>query len=234
MNILAKTTSSAWKTTSTETKKISKKSVPKKGALFFKGFVLNYFLLASLCVLFLIQPVFANVDFGVRNSVVGASFVGDESIRIAGEEFGGGGTISVEFRYNFNEVLQGHTSAGFEILKYSYEEKVRKVVQISDNLFFFNLRMPLFFRCRTVGNFFTELGGEFIFSLFAISSLANNDVKKMDETENFNVSVFVGTGYEFPFGLDFDIRFNYGLLDYFKNTKAKQHRLEIGFGYWFK
>ena len=61
---------------------------------------------------------------------------------------------------------------------------------------------------------------------FGTSSIKTN-------TKNSDVSGVVGAGYDFPFGIRFDARYNFGLTDVIEGAKSKNSVVSLALGYSF-
>lgn len=53
------------------------------------------------------------------------------------------------------------------------------------------------------------------------------------EAEDFDVSGVIGAGYDFPFGIRLDARYNFGFTDAVKDTGSKNGVFSIALGYSF-
>lgn len=53
------------------------------------------------------------------------------------------------------------------------------------------------------------------------------------ETEKTDLSMIVGTGYDFPFGIRVDARYNFGLKNVNKNVEGKNQVISLALGYSF-
>lgn len=53
------------------------------------------------------------------------------------------------------------------------------------------------------------------------------------DTKNTDVSGVVGAGYDFPFGIRFDARYNFGFTDVVEGDKGKNNVFSLALGYSF-
>ena len=60
-----------------------------------------------------------------------------------------------------------------------------------------------------------------------------NDNFEAKEPESFDLSGLVGAGYDVPFGLRLDARYNFGLTDIVKDESGKNQVFSIALGYSF-
>lgn len=62
-----------------------------------------------------------------------------------------------------------------------------------------------------------------------------DEVNQKAKAEDFDLSGVVGAGYDFPFGLRFDARYNFGLTDVskFETVKGKNSVFSLALGYSF-
>lgn len=68
---------------------------------------------------------------------------------------------------------------------------------------------------------------------FIVDDNVKEVFKSIDEAEKSDVSGIVGAGYDFPFGIRVDARYNFGLTDVFKENKGKNSVASIAIGYSF-
>ncbi|MCB0465980.1 MAG: PorT family protein [Aequorivita sp.] len=54
-----------------------------------------------------------------------------------------------------------------------------------------------------------------------------------ENAEKSDVSAIIGAGYDFPFGIRLDARYNFGFTDVLSNDKSKNNVLSLAIGYSF-
>lgn len=178
-------------------------------------------LIVIVCVLFSGNSAFSQeIDLGVKAGVNFASISGasDYSNRTGFQAgvFGG-----IKFTDNIGiqaDVLYSQQGAEFDSGKFDLEY----------------VNVPVVLKYYLVQGLNIQAGPQFGFIL-------NDDIYEVQlggpsvraNAEKSDVSGVVGAGYDFPFGIRIDARYNFGLNDVLKDNKSKNSVTSIAIGYSF-
>jgi hypothetical protein len=87
------------------------------------------------------------------------------------------------------------------------------------------INVPVVVKYYLIGGLNLQAGPQFGFVV--------NDNFEDGELESFDLSGVVGAGYDLPFGLRLDARYNFGLTDIVKDSNGKNQVISIALGYSF-
>lgn len=101
---------------------------------------------------------------------------------------------------------------------------------------FIYLNLPLLVRFN-IGKAFAEIGPQLNLNLYSEASYNDNDPKKIEFMNDYELAISTGVGYRFKFGLELNGRFQLGLSNIFNNTTMNDDvmkwTLAGGVSYWF-
>lgn len=101
---------------------------------------------------------------------------------------------------------------------------------------FIYLNIPLLVRFN-IGKAFAEIGPQLNLNLYSEASYNDNDPKKIEFMNDYELAISTGVGYRFKFGLELNGRFQLGLSNIFNNTTMNDDvmkwTLAGGVSYWF-
>jgi len=87
------------------------------------------------------------------------------------------------------------------------------------------INVPVVVKYYLIGGLNLQAGPQFGFIV--------NDNFENGEPESFDLSGVVGTGYDLPFGLRLDARYNFGFTEIFKDSNRKNQVFSLSLGYSF-
>lgn len=232
--------------------------------VFVRNIVIMLVLLASLCAFAEASP--QKLDLGVR---LGANLMyvhTDSEEDIYPSNGGFGAALSFELAYGFTDNFYVHSGIGVDFRSFfgneSGDESAPGCVgecaheTFSENREYFLawlLEMPVLLQWQFPGVLFVEAGA--VFDVMVDSETQGNmgairveeDVS-CDFNNSFGVSLVVGAGHKFDFGLSLDFRILYQVTDlvesenvgYFEDETLVPYgsyyrllKFQLGVGYWF-
>lgn len=167
--------------------------------------------LLVLALVFTATTYGQGIDLGIK---FGANFatISDASELDSKTGFHAGAFAALKF--NDNIALQG------ELL---YSQQGAKFAPGDFNLDYVNV--PIIVKYYLVQGLNIQVGPQFGF-------LINDNIEGVDP-ETLDISAVMGLGYDLPFGLRIDGRYNLGFTDIVKNEDGKNQVISIAIGYSF-
>lgn len=167
--------------------------------------------LLVLTIVFTTASYGQGVDLGIK---FGANFatISDASGLDNKTGFHAGGFAAIKF--NDNIALQG------ELL---YSQQGAKFALGDFNLDYVNV--PVILKYYLVQGLNIQLGPQFGF-------LINDNIEGADP-EKMDIAAVLGVGFDLPFGIRIDGRYNLGLTDVVKNSDGKNQVISLAIGYSF-
>jgi hypothetical protein len=96
------------------------------------------------------------------------------------------------------------------------------------------INVPIVVKYYLVQGLNVQVGPQFGFILDDdIYEIQNGGPSIKTNAEKSDVSGIVGAGYDFPFGIRLDARYNFGLTDVVKDSKSKNNVFSVALGYSF-
>ncbi len=96
------------------------------------------------------------------------------------------------------------------------------------------VNIPIVLKYYLVQGLNVQVGPQFGFILDDdIYEIQNGGPTIKGNAEKSDVSAVVGTGYDFPFGIRVDARYNFGFTDVLKDEKSKNNVFSLALGYSF-
>src|SRR5690606_35214128 len=96
------------------------------------------------------------------------------------------------------------------------------------------INIPIVLKYYLVQGLNVQAGPQFGFILDDdIYEMQNGGPSIKANAEKSDVSGIVGAGYDFPFGIRLDARYNFGFTDVLKDGKSKNNVFSVALGYSF-
>ena len=95
------------------------------------------------------------------------------------------------------------------------------------------VNVPIVLKYYLVQGLNVQAGPQFGFILDDDVYAEIGGFKLKEDAEKSDVSGIVGAGYDFPFGIRLDARYNFGFTDVLKDDKSKNNVFSVALGYSF-
>ena len=93
------------------------------------------------------------------------------------------------------------------------------------------LTIPVVMKYYLIDGLNTQIGPQVA---FIVHQNLTEEIEEDPAIQNTDFSGVVGVGYDFPFGMRWDIRYHIGLLDVVKETPGKNNVFSLAIGYSFR
>jgi hypothetical protein len=170
-------------------------------------------ILGVFAVFFAITSYAQGIDFGIK---AGANFSTLTDATGLNNKTGFHGGIFLGLKFNDKIALQPE-------LLYSQQGAEFDMGKIDLNY----INVPVIIKYYLVQGLNIQVGPQFGFVV------DDNISNAIFEAEDFDVSGVIGAGYDFPFGIRLDARYNFGFTDVVKDTGSKNGVFSIALGYSF-
>ncbi|HZH70094.1 MAG TPA: porin family protein [Flavobacteriaceae bacterium] len=170
-------------------------------------------ILGVFAVFFAITSYAQGIDFGIK---AGANFSTLTDATGLKNKTGFHGGVFLGLKFNDKIALQPE-------LLYSQQGAEFDMGKVDLNY----INVPVIVKYYLVQGLNIQLGPQFGFVV------DDNISNAIFEAEDFDVSGVVGAGYDFPFGIRLDARYNFGFTDVVKDTGSKNGVFSIALGYSF-
>lgn len=170
-------------------------------------------ILGVFAVFFAITSYAQGIDFGIK---AGANFSTLTDATGLKNKTGFHGGLFLGLKFNDKIALQPE-------LLYSQQGAEFDMGKIDLNY----INVPVVVKYYLVQGLNIQMGPQFGFVV------DDNISNAIFEAEDFDVSGVIGAGYDFPFGIRLDARYNFGFTDVVKDTGSKNGVFSIALGYSF-
>src|SRR5690554_589867 len=170
-------------------------------------------ILGVFAVFFAITSYAQGIDFGIK---AGANFSTLTDATGLKNKTGFHGGVFLGLKFNDKIALQPE-------LLYSQQGAEFDMGKVDLNY----INVPVIVKYYLVQGLNIQLGPQFGFVV------DDNISNAIFEAEDFDVSGVIGAGYDFPFDIRLDARYNFGFTDVVKDTGSKNGVFSIALGYSF-